>query len=287
MSNTTHHQPAAQPELAPHAMQQLTAALQADPDYAWSWHCNLAMPIMDATNVSPALANVAGARLMRHLFDIDMTKHPHYLPRFDEEVAAQPEPVNALLLAALHLAVDALRAPLDGWKGELERKALDAANPVIVAATAQAQPAAVPLFLLHTGKIDNSGEQDEWDCEADSGKRVQEFCRQHPGQTIWLYAQPVPALPAPAVPASQILGAVARGWCHPENSAKAMDSDLALAIAAEIAALLAALLPQMMATLQDADTLMGHGDAETAWRERWALLWPNVRANAAPRPCDA
>ena len=162
MSNTTHHQPAAQPELAPHAMQQLTAALQADPDYAWSWHCNLAMPIMDATNVSPALANVAGARLMRHLFDIDMTKHPHYLPRFDEEVAAQPEPVNALLLAALHLAVDALRAPLDGWKGELERKALDAANPVIVAATAQAQPAAVPLFLLHTGKIDNSGEQDEW-----------------------------------------------------------------------------------------------------------------------------
>jgi len=31
-----------------------------------------------------------------------------------------------------------------------------------------------------------------------------------------------------------ILGAVARGWCHPENENKKMDSDLALAIADEI-----------------------------------------------------
>lgn len=28
--------------------------------------------------------------------------------------------------AALHLAYDAMRAPIDGWKGEVERKALDA-----------------------------------------------------------------------------------------------------------------------------------------------------------------
>ena len=44
---------------------------------------------------------------------------------------------------------------------------------------------------------------------------------------------------------------------------------------AEARALLMAKAPQMMAALQDADTLMGHGDAETAWRERWAFLWPN------------
>lgn len=65
-------------EPAPHAMQQLTAALQADPEYAWSWHCNLAMPVMDATGSTHRIANEAGARLMRHLFDIDITKHPHY-----------------------------------------------------------------------------------------------------------------------------------------------------------------------------------------------------------------
>lgn len=44
-----------------------------------------------------------------------------------------------------------------------------------------------PLFLLHTGQIDSGGEQDEWDCEADSGRRVDAFCRLHPGQTILLY----------------------------------------------------------------------------------------------------
>jgi hypothetical protein len=35
-----------------------------------------------------------------------------------------------------------------------------------------------------------------------------------------------------------ILQAVARGWCHPKNSGKVMDSDLAIAISAEVNALL-------------------------------------------------
>ena len=38
--------------------------------------------------------------------------------------------------------------------------------------------------------------------------------------------------------AEQILGAVARGWCHPTTSSKEMDADLALAIAAEVSALI-------------------------------------------------
>lgn len=62
--------------------------------------------------------------------------------------------------------------------------------------SALSQPAEAqgePLFLLHTGQIDSSGEQDEWETEADSQQRVDEFCRQHPGMTIGLYpsAQPV------------------------------------------------------------------------------------------------
>ena len=47
-----------------------------------------------------------------------------------------------------------------------------------------------PLFLLHSGQIDSGGEQDDWETEADSQVRVDEFCRLHPGQTIPLFAHP-------------------------------------------------------------------------------------------------
>lgn len=56
--------------------------------------------------------------------------------------------------------------------------------------------AAEPLFLLHCGQIDSSGEQDDWDCQADSWKRVEEFCSLHPGRTVPLYAAPYPSEPA-------------------------------------------------------------------------------------------
>lgn len=59
----------------------------------------------------------------------------------------------------------------------------------------QPAPEGEPLFLLHCGQIDSSGEQDDWDIEADSGKRVEEFCRLHPDQTVKLY----PHVQAPAV----------------------------------------------------------------------------------------
>jgi hypothetical protein len=36
----------------------------------------------------------------------------------------------------------------------------------------------------------------------------------------------------------ELLGALARGWCHPKNSGKEMDPDLAISIAAEVNALL-------------------------------------------------
>lgn len=49
---------------------------------------------------------------------------------------------------------------------------------------------AEPLFLLHTGKIHSDGEQDDWDSEAASGKRVDAFCQLHPGQTVPLIRRP-------------------------------------------------------------------------------------------------
>ena len=58
-----------------------------------------------------------------------------------------------------------------------------------------AQRCGDPLYLLHCGKIDGDGEQDEWDVEADSWRRVEDFCRQHPGETVSLYAAQPPAIP--------------------------------------------------------------------------------------------
>ncbi len=60
------------------AIDDLKHAMQADPEYAWGWHCNLAVPIMDATGTTHQLANEAAAHLMQHLFDYDITAHPHY-----------------------------------------------------------------------------------------------------------------------------------------------------------------------------------------------------------------
>lgn len=60
-------------------MTALSAEMAADPEIAWAWHCNIAMPIMDVTGVSHKLANEAAAHLMQHLFDYDITTHPHYV----------------------------------------------------------------------------------------------------------------------------------------------------------------------------------------------------------------
>lgn len=49
-----------------------------DPEYAWAWHCNLAMPIMDATGISHEQANEAAAHLMQYLWGCDITAHPLY-----------------------------------------------------------------------------------------------------------------------------------------------------------------------------------------------------------------
>lgn len=51
--------------------------MREDPEYAWAWHCNLAVPIMDAAEVSHERANIAAAYLMLHLFEYDITQHPH------------------------------------------------------------------------------------------------------------------------------------------------------------------------------------------------------------------
>ena len=61
------------------AFDALKTAIQSDPEYAWSWHCNLAVPIMDAVNASHTDSNRAAALIMQQMFDCDITTHPHYV----------------------------------------------------------------------------------------------------------------------------------------------------------------------------------------------------------------
>ena len=59
------------------AIDTLKKAFKNDPEYAWAWHCNIAMSAYDEGLDKPA-ANRSAARFMR-LFDIDMTKHEHFM----------------------------------------------------------------------------------------------------------------------------------------------------------------------------------------------------------------
>ncbi len=52
------------------AMQHLKTAMQGDLEYAWAWHCNIAMAAFDE-GLDPTRANLAAARFMRLAFDVD------------------------------------------------------------------------------------------------------------------------------------------------------------------------------------------------------------------------
>ena len=60
------------------AFEALAGAINSNPDYAWGWLSNIAMPIMDELNCSHYAANVTAARIMRLVFSVDMFKHPHF-----------------------------------------------------------------------------------------------------------------------------------------------------------------------------------------------------------------
>lgn len=52
-----------------------------DPEYAWSWHCNIAMCSYDE-GLSLLKANKAAVRFMKVLFGIDTSKNEHYKKQF-------------------------------------------------------------------------------------------------------------------------------------------------------------------------------------------------------------
>lgn len=63
---------------ASHAFGALKALIQADADYAWGWHCNIAGAIMDSADDDHKSANETAAHMMSHLFGYDITAHPNY-----------------------------------------------------------------------------------------------------------------------------------------------------------------------------------------------------------------
>ena len=124
----------------------------------------------------------------------------------EKQCGAAPQAVPA---PADTLALDLLQAA-GHVTPEKVQHARDIAAP-LAAAQASTAAATDPLFLLHCGHIDSDGEQDRWDCEADSGARVDAFARKHPGQTVRLYAHP-----APEVVTEPVLWQYR--WTNPGNS---------------------------------------------------------------------
>lgn len=61
----------------PESMATVTNAIRNDPDYAWSWHCNIAMAAMDE-GVNHMAANKLAARFLMILTGVDTTKNPHF-----------------------------------------------------------------------------------------------------------------------------------------------------------------------------------------------------------------
>lgn len=105
----------------PHPFGALKDAIHADPDYAWGWLCNLAVPIMDVTSCTHEYANQAAALIMAQMFDYDATALPHYQGGksghqhyFEARVAAERNEDRTAALETL-MAID---GPMYGEAGD-------------------------------------------------------------------------------------------------------------------------------------------------------------------------
>lgn len=86
----------------------------------------------------------------------------------------------------------------------------------------------------------------------------------------------------------ELLGAVARGWCHPKNAGKEFDADLAVAIAAEINALRSpSLIPGLLRAAEICESrcrrfnwASENADFYRAQDEAWEISAQDFRAEA-------
>lgn len=77
------------------AVKKLCGSLREDLDYAWTWHCNIAMMAFDAGCPHDA-ANEGAARFMQLLAGVDTRKHPGFAGTqtqpMQNDAAQQPAP---------------------------------------------------------------------------------------------------------------------------------------------------------------------------------------------------
>lgn len=95
----------------PDAMTVVIRALQDDPGYAWSWHCNIAMAAVDE-GVDHGTANHAAARFMRLLASVEPAHELPPKPEAQAPVAAQQKPAAWTLQSELDAKETTCRAHL-------------------------------------------------------------------------------------------------------------------------------------------------------------------------------
>ena len=88
-----------QAEAVPAAMKVVLEAMRSDPDYAWSWHCNVAMAFVDAGG-DHYTANQGAARFMRLLAGVEPAHELPEAPQQAEAVQACGHPMSLLLRSA-------------------------------------------------------------------------------------------------------------------------------------------------------------------------------------------
>ena len=72
------HQDQSKPKMSTkEAIEHITAVINDDRGYAWSWSANLAMAFYDE-GVTHEVANRGAARFMQNLFGVDVTKYPEW-----------------------------------------------------------------------------------------------------------------------------------------------------------------------------------------------------------------
>ena len=158
-------------QAVPEAMKVVTEALRSDPDYAWSWHCNVAMASVDE-GMGHYEANQAAARFMHSLAGVDTTKHQGF------PEAPKQEPVQAGELPPLPLPNDHNgygRCPARYTTDQMysyARAALSARKPLTPLTPAQMEKGRDQIFSINNPFCP---------CDSKTFRKVAEWVERHHG----------------------------------------------------------------------------------------------------------